>query len=61
MNIKEDDALHCPEDRGTRKWGGGWERRIKQGFTEDCKDGLSEVLRDELNSSGEQGKKKHWK
>lgn len=29
MNIKEEGALHCPEDRDTREWGGGWERAIR--------------------------------
>lgn len=37
----------------------GERRRIKQNFTEHRGDGLSEVLKDELNSSGEQGRTKH--
>ena len=53
-----------PVSRGSDgiDWGGEWEkRRIKQGFTEDWEGHLSEVLRGELNFSGEQGRTKHWK
>lgn len=39
----------------------GGRRRIKQSFKEHCGDGPSEVSKDELNSSGEQGRTKHWK
>ena len=43
-----------------REWGeDGERRRIKQSFTEDWEDDLSEVLKDELSSSGEQEGAEH--
>lgn len=55
INIREGDDLHWPEDQDGRQWGGRW-----GDFKEDWEDGLGEVLRDELNFSGEKEKTKHW-